>query len=345
MTVLGRDRGRGGPKSYLSHGRWAGMTPTTPGLHHVTAIASDPTTNAAFFVETLGLRLVKRTVNHDDPGTYHLYYADGAGTPGTAMTYFPWATGGQAGAFGAGQTRRTGFLIPEGSLDYWANRLNEADVDVERVDRFGKSRLHFTDPDEIPLALVASPDADRSDAEPWAESPVPEANQLRGFHGVTLALGERGPTAAVLMDVLGYTLDERTDDIDRYRSDAGGAGSVVDLGPVTAGRGQIGVGTVHHVAFEAADVAELGEWRTTLEAHGLAPTKVIDRTYFHSVYVREPGGVLFEFATRGPGFTADEEPAALGSSLVLPPQLQAQREDIASRLPPFDPPAVGTADR
>jgi glyoxalase family protein len=312
------------------------MNPTTSGLHHVTAIASDPQRTAEFYAETLGLRLVKQTVNHDDPGSYHLYFGDGVGTPGTNITVFAWGEGGRPGEFGAGQIRTTDYLVDPGSVDYWVDRLGSLGIAVERTERFDETVLQFTDPDGIDLELVAT-DAP-SNAEPWAESPVPEAHQLRGLYGVTLAVADRGPTAAVLTDVLGYERVAESGGRHRYRSGPGGPGSVVDLVETDPRYGTMGVGTVHHVAFSVEDVDAHYEWRRAFRDHGLEPTEVIDRAYFQSVYVREPGGVLFELATGEPGFTADEELADLGSSLVLPEWLADDRERIEARLPPFEPP-------
>jgi len=314
------------------------MTPRTPGLHHVTAIAGDPQDNADFYVGTLGLRMVKRTVNHDDTGTYHFYFGDCEGTPGTNITFFPWGEEGRPGRFGAGQARTTAYLIPEGSVGYWTDRLSEAGVEYERRERFDETALRFGDPDGVELELVAA-DAP-SDAVPWADSPVPEQHQLRGFHGVTLGVEEFGPTAGVLTDVLGYDLEREAGGRRRYRSGPGGPGSVVDLVEVE-GRGRMGVGTVHHVAFEAAGVDEQRAWREAYAEHGLQPTEVIDRMYFRSIYVREPGGVLFEMATTGPGFTADENLDELGTSLVLPGWLEDERERIEAELPAFGGPPAG----
>jgi glyoxalase family protein len=315
------------------------MSPQTPGLHHVTAIVGDPQTNADFYVGTLGLRMVKRTVNHDDTGTYHFYFGDGEGTPGTNVTFFPWGEGGRQGTFGAGQTRTTAYLVPEASVDYWAERLARAGVEYDRRQRFDEEVLRFTDPDGIGLALVAA-DAP-SDAVPWAASPVPERHQLRGFHSVTLAVDDFGPTAEVLTDVLGFELDAETDGRRRYRSATGGPGSLVDLVETDHGRGEMGVGTVHHVAFEVADADDHERFREAYAAAGLDPSEVIDRTYFESTYTREPGGVLFEMATPEPGFTADEPLEELGSRLVLPERLEPRRAEIEARLPTFDGPPVG----
>jgi glyoxalase family protein len=315
------------------------MSPQTPGLHHVTAIVGDPQTNADFYVGTLGLRLVKRTVNHDDPGTYHFYFGDAEGTPGTNITFFPWGDEGHQGEFGAGQTKTTAYLIPEGSVDYWADRLDSEGVDYKRERRFDEEVLHFSDPHGIGLELVAT-DAP-SEAAPWADSPVPAEHQLRGIYGVTLAVSDIGPTAEILTDVLGYELETEAEGRRRYRSATGGPGSIVDLVETNRGRGRMGVGTVHHVAFEVADVEEHQQFREAYAAAGLEPSDIIDRTYFKSTYTREPGGVLFEMATPEPGFTADEPLDELGSKLVLPEELESEREDIEAQLLPFDDPSVG----
>ncbi|WP_423999011.1 ring-cleaving dioxygenase [Haloarcula salina] len=312
------------------------MPPDAGGLHHVTAIAGDPERNAEFYVETLGLRFVKRTVNHDDPGTYHFYYGDGEGTPGTNVTFFPWTDAGRRGTFGAGQTQTTAYLVDEGSLDYWLDRLGDRGVDVTRTERFDETVLRFEDPDGITLELVAT-DAP-SDAVPWDASPVPAEHQLRGFHGVTLALSDVEPTAEVLTDVLGYAHETTADGRRRYRSASDGPGSVVDLVETDLERGRMGVGTVHHVAFRAENTAELEGYREAYQERGISPSPIIDRTYFHALYAREPGGVLFEISTMGPGFTIDEDQNDLGSRLTLPEKLEPDRDAIERQLPPFDGP-------
>lgn len=316
------------------------MTPATSGLHHVTAIAGDPQRNAEFYVGTLGLRFVKRTVNHDDPNTYHFYFGDAVGSTGTNITFFPWTDDGRRGEFGAGQTAATAYLIAPDSLEYWRERLTEYGVEVERRERLGETVLAFEDPDGIGLELVASDAAAEADVETWAESPVPEAHQLRGFHSVTLAVEQFGPTDEILTEVLGYEQVGSAGDRRRYRARDGGPGSVLDLVRTTAGRGRMGVGTVHHVAFQAEDTAEQQAYREAYTDHGLNASEIIDRKYFHAIYCREPGGVLFEIATTGPGFTADEDRERLGESLTLPEWLEDEREAIEAELPAVDPDAV-----
>ncbi|QCC50823.1 ring-cleaving dioxygenase [Halapricum salinum] len=312
------------------------MSPTTSGLHHVTAIAGDPQRNADFYVETLGLRLVKRTVNHDDTGTYHLYFGDGVGTPGTNITFFPWGETGRQGEFGAGQTAATAYRIRPESLVYWRDRLDERGVDVEETTRFDEPVLAFADTDGIGLELIASESALDADTVAWEDSPVPAEHQLRGFHSVTLAVETFEPTHEILTEVLGYGLDAEAGDRRRYRTPAGS--QPLDLVETNQPRGRMGVGTVHHVAFEAPDTDAEAEWRGDFADHDLRSSRVIDRTYFQSVYCREPGGILFELATPDPGFTADEDVAELGSRLVLPDWLEDERGEIEAQLPPFDPP-------
>lgn len=316
------------------------MSPATDGLHHVTAIVGDPQRNAEFYVGALGLRLVKRTVNHDDTHTHHLYFGDRGGTPGTNITFFPWTDEGRQGQFGAGQARETAYLIRPDSLGYWIDRLEGRGIDVERIERFDETALRLTDPDGIGLELVASEAATEADAIPWPEGPVPAEHQLRGLSGVTLAVADPEPTAAVLTDVLGYERATEAGDRRRYRAAGGGPGAVLDLVETDASRGRMGVGTVHHVAFETTDVAEQERFREALAAHGLSPSEIIDRKYFSAVYAREPGGVLFEISTTGPGFTVDEDVEDLGSRLTLPEWLADEREEIEANLPPFDKPAA-----
>jgi glyoxalase family protein len=312
----------------------------TTGIHHVTAIAGDPTRNAEFYVETLGLRLVKRTVNHDDTHTYHLYFGDGEGTPGTNITFFPWTDDGRPGKFGAGQTQYTAYAVPDGSLDYWESRLADHGVDVERIERFGEERLRFADPDGIGLELVPT-EAERPGAA-WGDSPVPAEHQLLAFAGVTLALADPSVTGEVL-EGIGYEVVDEDDGVTRYDTGADGLGTWVDLIGTDTPRGRMGVGTVHHVAFRLADTDEQRAMQDALAEVGMDATEVIDRKYFNAIYAREPGGVLFEFATMGPGFDADEPVESLGERLTLPEWLEDEREAIEAALPEFEPPEPAAA--
>ena len=312
------------------------MSPETAGLHHVTAIAGDAQRNADFYVRVLGLRFVKRTVNHDDTHTYHLYFGDGVGTPGTNITFFPWGAEGRQGRFGAGQTETTAYGVPRDSVDYWADHLDEHGVEYEREERFGEPVLSFADPDGVGIEVVGTDD-EPHDWTAWEDSPVPAEHQLRGFHGVTLALTDRGATADTLR-ALGYVRESEAGERVRFRAPDGGLGSVVDLVETDEGVGRMGRGTVHHVAFRADDEDHQREIQRAMREFGLQPTEVVDRKYFRSIYFREPGGVLFEVATMGPGFDADESVDSLGESLVLPEWLESEREEIEANLPPLEHP-------
>jgi glyoxalase family protein len=304
------------------------MPADVPGIHHVTAIASDPGQNLAFYTETLGLRLVKQSVNQDDVSVYHLFYGDYSGSPGTSMTFFPY-TGARQGQVGTGQVSTVAFLIPEESVDYWTERLESEGVDLDEPrERFGDTVIPFRDPDGLPLELVAR--ADAPDGDP-PEGPVPDEHAIRGFFGVTLSLESAEPTDELLRS-MGY----RETDGERHRQrfeSSGELGYVVDLlEDPQAPRGQPGAGTVHHVAFQVTD-EDQPEWRGVLMDHGLRPTEIIDRKWFHSVYARTKGGVLFEYATKSPGYTVDEDLDELGERLVLPEWLEDRRDEIEAGLP------------
>lgn len=303
------------------------MPDLIPGIHHVTAIGSDPVRNLEFYTETLGLRLVKKSVNQDDTSVYHLFYADHGGSPGTSMTFFPYP-GARPGRVGTGQVSTTAFLIPDASVDYWTGRLAEAGVDAETTERFGDTVIAFEDPDGLPLELVAREDAPEPDLP---ESPVPEEHAIRGFFGATLALARSEPTAS-LLEEMGFAEAESERDRTRYRAD-GDLGYAVDVREdPEMPQGRPGAGTVHHIAFQVTRETQ-EEWRQVLIDNGLRPTEIIDRTWFESVYVRTPGGILFEFATEEPGYTVDEELDELGERLVLPDRLEDRRESIEAGLP------------
>ena len=370
--------------------------PATEGIHHVTAVAGDPAENARFYREELGLRLVKRTVNFDDPSTYHLYYGDEVGTPGTILTFFPFG-GGRSGTPGRGQATATAFVVPEGSLDYWVERFEERGVSHGTpTERLGERVLVFADADGQPLELVEGD----SDVEPWDGGDVPAEHAVRGFHGVTLHPTDPEATGAVL-ETLGFEATKTTDDRIRYvagdRADersesaepASSEGrspsdhssgrspredgerqrparraSVVDVLTGDGPRGRPGPGTIHHVAFRVTDDDEQAELASAVSATGVFTTPQKDRQYFRSVYFREPGGVLFELATEGPGFAIDESVAELGTSLKLPPWLEddreprgrpqggrgpserggTTREQLEAALPPLDADGGGTDD-
>ncbi|MDR7485990.1 MAG: ring-cleaving dioxygenase [Armatimonadota bacterium] len=318
------------------------MDPQILGIHHVTAIASDPQANLDFYAGVLGLRLVKRTVNFDDPGTYHLYYGDGVGTPGTLMTFFPWP-GAPRGQVGAGMVSATAFAIPPGALPFWQARLRAHGVIVEEPGvRFDGDVLTFTDPDGLPLELVTDGTAD--DARAWTGGPVPPQAALRGVHSVTLTvagLGEDCGSTRAVLERLGWQVAAQVGARTRYVLGAGGPGATLDLVCAPAApRGQYAAGTVHHVAWRTPDDAHQSGWRERVREAGLDVTPVQDRQYFRSIYFREPGGVLFEIATDPPGFTVDESPEMLGSGLRLPPWLEPMRPRLERTLPPLRSPEV-----
>jgi glyoxalase family protein len=308
------------------------------GIHHVTAMAGDPQANVDFYTGVLGLRLVKKTVNFDDPGTYHLYYGDEVGHPGTIMTFFPWPLA-RRGVQGAGQATVTAFSVPEGSLGYWTERLRRMDVAFDDPKpRLGEEVLTVLDPDGLKLELVARAGDDR---QGWRGGPVPADKAIRGFDGVTLTEWNLDVTQKVLADTMGFRRVGEEGNRMRFEVGPGGAGTRVDvLASPSAARGHVSAGTVHHVAFRAADEADQLAWREAIDDSGLYVTPVLDREYFHSIYFREPGGVLFEIATDPPGFTRDETVENLGSGLKLPPWLEPNRERIEASLPPLAAHAV-----
>lgn len=320
----------------------------TPGIHHVTCVAGDPQQNLDFWVETLGLRLVKRSINQDDPSTYHFFFADAEGTPGTSMTFFPWEDLPQ-GTVGSGQVARTAFRVPEGSLDYWEERFEASGVDYDdRVDRFGETILPFRDPDGLPLELVATEIGDDDPTVPWTAF-VPESAAIRGFHSVTLWLADPDPTQE-LLETMGLErvgteqIEDDTPGDERTRFAADGpVGAYVDVVPTIQG-GRNGHGTVHHVAFQTPTDADQDAMRKAVRSRGLNPTSQVDRHWFRSVYFREHAGVLFELATNGPGYDSDEPLAELGGRLVLPGRFGERREEIEANLPAVTIPRSGRAD-
>jgi glyoxalase family protein len=301
------------------------------GLHHVTAIASDPQRNLDFYTEVLGLRFVKRTINFDDPGTYHFYFGDDAGAPGTILTFFPWP-GAARGSFGIGETAATSFSVPLPSIGFWETRLLNAGIPAERIcKRFDEEAVSFADPDGMRLELVGHAGARESRAP--RTSNIPAEHSIRGFFGVTLCEGGFARTAAVL-EVMGLHKIAEIGNRYRFAADGNALGNHVDLLVEPDLRhGRLGAGSVHHIAFRAADDASQLEWRDVLVAASLDVTPVLDRTYFLSIYFREPGGVLVELATDPPGFAFDESIDALGETLKLPPWLESRRSRIEAALP------------
>jgi len=306
------------------------------GIHHVTSIAGSARRNLDFYTRTVGLRLVKKTVNFDDPGSYHFYYGDSAGRPGTILTFFAWE-GAAPGRLGIGEAQETVFSIPEGSIGYWTQRLIERGVAQDPpMRRFGATTIAFKDQDGTRLALTGVKGVE---TEPgWSAGGVPAEHAIRGFHSVSLLLAEASPTAAILTDVFGFAAGGADGPTQRFQAPGSSLGGVIDLR--TAGEflaARQGAGSVHHIAFRAADDAEQAAMVLKLmQDHRLRPTEQKDRNYFRSVYFREPGRVLFEIATDPPGFAIDESPGELGKALKLPPFLEGRRSAIEAALPALD---------
>ena len=297
----------------------------------MTAISGGPQRNVDFYAGVLGLRLVKKTVNFDDPETYHLYYGDGGGNPGTIMTFFPWAHA-PGGRIGAGQLVVTSFSIPAASLGYWTERLIEEGVRFEKPrDRFGDTVLTFEDPDRLRLELVAAEDGRPG----WAGGTVPAEHSVRGFHHTALAVEATESTVKLMTGTLGFRQTEEAEGRVRLSADVIGASGFP--------RGSMGVGTVHHIAFRVPDDVTQLALREEVSALGFNVTPVLDRNYFRSIYFREPGGVLFEIATDPPGFAVDEAEAELGTHLKLPPWLETRRDRLEEVLPPLQVPAGESA--
>jgi glyoxalase family protein len=303
-------------------------------LHHITAIAGDPQRNLDFYAGTLGLRLVKLTVNFDDPASYHFYYGDELGRPGSLLTFFPWPSG-RAGRQGTGQIATVALAIPPAALGFWIERLLGHGIRYEGpTRRFDEQVLALSDPDGLLLELVATPSA--AEIEPWNDGPVRPEYSIRGLHGATIWEDRDHGSARFLADTMGFDPAGEESGLNRFKATGSGLGTVINLRRAPGfWSGSIGVGTVHHMAFRAANDAEQLERRAVVEGQGLGVTPVVDRQYFHSVYFREPGGVLFEIATDGPGFTIDEPAAELGTHLRLPPIYQGHHSEIERALPPL----------
>ncbi|WP_282018898.1 ring-cleaving dioxygenase [Salegentibacter mishustinae] len=302
------------------------------GLHHITAIAGNAQRNYDFYTKTLGLRMVKKTVNFDDPQTYHFYFGDKTGTPGSILTFFPWERV-KKGKNGVGMATEIGYSVPEGSLDFWKKRFEKNGVEFGKTrEQFGEKYLPFRDPDGLNLKLVVPKHED--DREAWETDEIKSDVALKGFHSITLTLYNVGPTAGILTDIFGYELEEKEDDFYRYKTSTVENAAIVDIHEdPTAERGINAGGTNHHIAFRVKDEETQMYFREKIIEKGLQITEKIDRDYFFSLYFREPGGVLFEIATDNPGFTRDEDLEELGSSLKLPAQYEGSRDRIEKLLP------------
>ena len=302
-----------------------------PGLHHITAIASDPQQNVDFYTGVLGLRLVKITINYDDPGSYHFYYGDEAGAPGSILTFFAWPDG-SSGAHGTAQATVTSFSVPKGSLSEWQKRFEQHHVRYEPpVHRWDEEAMTFYDPDGLQLELTAHVGAE--DRAAWSDGPIPLEFATRGFHSVTLSLKDKTRTAKLLTEIMGFQFLREEGNRARYAAGEHGTARTVDILTLPGvHEGSVGVGSVHHVAWRTLTDEQQQGWQETLIRQRYQVSSVMDRQYFQSIYFREPGGVLFEIATDQPGFTADEPLETLGTRLCLPDWLEPNREQVQRRL-------------
>lgn len=304
------------------------------GIHHITAIARDPQQNVWFYQTVLGQRLVKQTVNFDDPGTYHLYYGDAVGSPGTIVTFFPWPHITQ-GTRGTGEAAAIAYRIPKHSIPFWEERIASFGLTASQSERFDETVLTLSDPDGIVIELIAN--EWEEPVVPWNNSEIPDEHMLQGFHSTTLWLENFQKTGELLTKHLGFTFLDQNENRYRYRGASSGAGLYIDLLEKPRESGRFGAGSIHHVAFRTVDDNEQRAYLAYLKMTGQQVTPVKDRQYFHSIYFREQGGVLLEIATDAPGFGFDESIENLGTALKLPPWLEERRTHIESVLPELNP--------
>lgn len=303
----------------------------TMGIHHITAIVGHPQENVDFYAGILGLRLVKQTVNFDDPGTYHLYFGNEGGKPGSIITFFPWA-GARQGIIGDGQVGVTSYIIPKGAMDFWTKRLEKFKVPHTIMERFGEQYLEFDDPHGLHLELLEREDGD---SNTWSFGEITPDVAIKGFGGATLLSTQPERTAELLEKVMGLELVGKEGDFTRFSSTAD-IGNIIDLKLTSIGRGQMGVGTVHHIAWRAKDDQDQLNWQKYIAENGYGVTTVRDRNYFNAIYFREHGEILFEIATDPPGFAIDENHEKMGEKLMLPLQYEPHREQIKRSLLPFE---------
>ncbi|ACT04578.1 VOC family protein [Paenibacillus sp. JDR-2] len=303
----------------------------TAGIHHITAFVKHPQVTTDFYAGVLGLRLVKKTINFDAPEVYHLYFGDQAGSPGTIITFFPWENS-RKGVVGGGQVGYTTYVVPEGTLGFWKERLAKFRIEFNETSRFGEQYLQFADPDGLLVELVAREEGPRST---WSFGGVSADNAIKGFGGAILYSTNPAATAQLLEHVMGLSKVDEENGLARYQS-FGELGNIIDVNtePMAAGHG--GHGTVHHIAWRAKDDAEHLTWQQHIAANGFQPTPIVDRQYFNALYFREQGGILFEIATDPPGFARDEDPEHLGEQLMLPAWYEQHRATLEQLLTPFD---------
>lgn len=307
------------------------MSKKTAGIHHITAIVGHPQENVDFYAGVLGLRLVKQTVNFDDPGTYHLYFGNEGGKPGTIITFFPWANARQ-GTIGDGQVGVTSYVVPKGAMDFWEQRLAKFGVPATKMERFGEQYLEFDDPHGLHLEIVEREEGEKNT---WQVGEINADVAIKGFGGATLLSVKPDETAQLLEGVMGLTKIGEEGDFIRFQSSAD-IGNVIDLKLTTIGRGQMGVGTVHHIAWRAKDDEDQLEWQKYVADSGYGVTAVRDRNYFNAIYFKEHGEILFEIATDPPGFAHDESLETMGEKLMLPEQYETHRDQIERALIPFE---------
>lgn len=305
------------------------MKKSTSGIHHITAMVGDPQQNVDFYAGVLGLRLVKKTVNFDDPGTYHFYFGDEGGKPGTIITFFPFE-GGQKGVIGDGQVGATSYAVAKGSMKFWEKRLKKFDIPYTKEERFGEEYLKFDDPDGLHLEIV---ERDGGDQNSWEFGEISSENAIKGFAGATLFSMEAEKTADLIENILGLEKIAEEDDMLRFKSSSD-IGNIIDLKTISSGSGKMGVGTVHHIAWRAKDDKDQLEWQEYVRNSGYYVTDVKDRNYFNAIYFREHGKILFEIATDTPGFAHDESFKTMGSGLMLPSQYEKHREKLEKSLTP-----------
>lgn len=307
------------------------MTKNTTGIHHITAIVGHPQENVDFYAGVLGLRLVKKTINFDDPGTYHLYFGDEGGKPGTIITFFPWANARQ-GKIGDGQVGVTSYVVPVGAMAFWEKRLAKFNISFTKTERFGEQYLSFDDPHGLHLEIV---ERNAGELNTWQFGEVTPEVAIKGFGGATLLSKQPEQTAELLEKVMGLEKVGTEGDVIRFRSSSD-LGNIIDLKLTTVGSGEMGVGTVHHIAWRANDDQDLLDWKQHVEGFEYHVTSVRDRNYFNAIYFREHGEILFEIATDPPGFAHDESQETMGEKLMLPAQYEPQREKIEQTVLPFD---------
>ena len=307
------------------------MGKKTMGIHHITAIVGQPQENVDFYAGVLGLRLVKQTVNFDDPGTYHLYFGNEGGKPGTIITFFPWADAYQ-GKIGGGQVGVTSYVVPKGAMKFWEKRLEKFNISFIKMERFGETYLEFDDPHGLHLEIV---EREEGELNTWSFGEVSPEVAIKGFGGATLLSTQPKQTAELLEKVMGLEFVAEEDDFIRFRSSAD-IGNIIDLKLTTIARGQMGVGIVHHIAWRASDDNDQLDWKKYIEGNGYGVTPVQDRNYFNAIYFREHGEILFEIATDPPGFAHDESHETMGKKLMLPEQYEINRSKIEQVLLPFE---------